>query len=103
MCTKLSQGPNGFRSNKGPLRTGPGNGQCVQATQDSITHMDSCRECLRYDTTFWDDTHRFCGNAYGGDNGQMGDIVAFDYRSGRSYSCDNPAVITDPNPPGGLC
>ena len=95
MCTKLSQGPNGFRSNKGPLRTGPGIGPCVRPTTKSITDKTNCRNCLQHNTQgFWNDTQGFCGDASGGDNGVKGDIVAF-YYGIRPYSCDNPAEITD--------
>ena len=103
---KVITGTWGFRSNKGPLRTGPGNGQCVEPAQVSIKNknMSRCEKCIQDNTKFWDDTLGWCGNAYGNDNGNEDDIVAFDYENGNeSYSCDSPAIITDPNPPGGVC
>ena len=86
------------------LRTGPGNGQCVEGTGKPVRNMDGCNGCLNGSTTFWIDNTGQCLDAYSGDNASQGDTVAFNYGSAHpSFPCSSAAVVTDANPPGGFC
>ena len=90
------------------LGAGPGNGQCVTETTQKIGHITACNNCISgSDRKYFIDRTSYCGNAYDLNKqspARKNDIVAFNYGpSYKNYTCESPAIVTNPDPLGGKC
>ena len=79
------------------LGMGPGNGQCVEPTDKTITDINECNICISNggQQVYWSNREG-CKDAYTGSSSAIpGDIVAFDYGPlhPQQYTCSSPGVV----------